>query len=97
MWMYLFKSRIVPYMAFSHVCWYQLLLPLLLTWRSSLADHYFYYYLIVSLLGFVIGLRQYLIHAKEYSRWEGVVMATLILYATLFFMWIPLGYLMVPK
>ena len=97
MWMYLFKSRIVPYMAFSHVCWYQLLLPLLLTWRSSLEEHYFYYYLIVSLLGFVIGLRQYLVYAKEYSRWEGVVMATLILYATLFFMWIPLGYLMVPK
>ena len=96
MWKYLFKSRMVPYMAFSHVCWFQLLLPFLLPWRRSLEDYY-YYYLIVALLGFVIGLRQYLVYAKEYSRWEGVVMATLILYATLFFMWIPLGYLMVPK
>lgn len=95
MWKYLFKSRIVPYMAFSHVCWFQLLLPFL-PWSRSLEDYY-YYYLIVALLGFVIGLRQYLVYAKEYSRWEGVVMATLILYATLFFMWIPLGYLMVPK
>ncbi len=96
MWKYLFKSRIVPYMAFSHVCWFQLLLPFSLPWSRSLEDYY-YYYLIVALLGFVIGLRQYLVYAKEYSRWEGVVMATLILYATLFFMWIPLGYLMVPK